>query len=190
MDAQRPNLVAAVAMAAADRDFEAVNLPLALGPYLSWRRRFDDWLAVLTISRETARRLGDRHSEGMALNNLGLALRYVHRFDEGITACQDAAAVYRETGDRHGEGGALANLGGTLREVRRFDEGITACQDAAAIFRETGDRHGEGMALGNLGTALVGGGAVRRGHHRPSERSRHLPGNQQPPPPGHGCRKP
>jgi tetratricopeptide (TPR) repeat protein len=156
LDAQRPNLIAAVAIAAATgRDREAMNLPLVLSMYLSWRRRFDDWLTVLTISRESARRLGDRHSEGMALNNLGLALREIRRFDEAITAHQDAAAISRETSDRHGEGRALNNLGNALREARRFDEAITALQDAAAIFRETGDRHGEGMALDNLGSALL-----------------------------------
>ena len=130
------------------------GLPLALSEYLCWRRRFDDWLTVLTISRDTARRLGDRHNEAAALNNLGVALREVRRFEEAITAHQDAAAIFRETGDRHGEGTALNNLGIALREVRRFEEAITAHQDAAAIFRETGDRHGEGMALNNLGLAL------------------------------------
>ena len=97
---------------------------------------------------------GDRHGEGTALNNLGIALKEVRRFEEAITAHQDAAAIFRETGDRHGEGMALDNLGNALQEVRRFEEAITAHQDAAAIFRETGDRHGEGMALNNLGAAL------------------------------------
>ena len=156
LDAQRPNMVAAVAMAAAaGRDRAAMHLPLALSKYLSWRRRFDDLLTVLTVSRETARCLGDRGGEGMALNNLGLALREVRQFEEAITACQDAAAIYRETGDRGGEGMALNNLGAALLEVRRFEEAITACQDAAAIYRETGDRGGEGMALNNLGAALL-----------------------------------
>jgi tetratricopeptide (TPR) repeat protein len=155
LDAQRPNLVAVVASAAiTGRDREAVYLPLALGAYLSWRRRFDDWLTVLTISRDTARRLGDRRGEGMALNSLGLALREVRRFDEAITAHQDAAAIYRETGDHRREGMALNNLGVALREVRRFDEAITAGQDAVALFRGTGDHHSEGTALNSLGVAL------------------------------------
>ena len=49
-------------------------LPLQLGEYLSWRRRFDDWLAVASISRDAARRLGDRTNEAVALINLGAAL--------------------------------------------------------------------------------------------------------------------
>jgi hypothetical protein len=54
--------------------------------------------------------MGDRHREGTALNNLGVALREVRWFDEAIAAHQDAAAIFRETGDRHGEGAALRNL--------------------------------------------------------------------------------
>jgi tetratricopeptide (TPR) repeat protein len=155
LDAERTSLVAAVTMAAeGGRDQAALRLPLMLAVYLDWRRRFDDWLATMTVSLNTARRLSDRHSEGTALNSLGVALREVRRFEEAITACQDAAAIFRETGDRHGEGKALTNLGVALREVRRFEEAITADQDAAAIFRETGDRHGEGNALNNLGAAL------------------------------------
>jgi hypothetical protein len=53
---------------------------------------------------------GDRHREGWALNNLGIALREVKRFEEAMTAHQEAAAIYRGTGDQHGEGAALNNL--------------------------------------------------------------------------------
>ena len=160
LDAERPSLVAAVSMAVdTGRDQVALRLPLLVAGYFEWRRRFDDWLATTTISLNAARDLGDRHGEGAALNNLGLALQEVRRFDEAITAHQEDLAICRETGDRHGEGMALNNLGVALREVRRLEEAITAHQDAAAIHLETGDRHGEGMALNNLGRVLRG---VRR----------------------------
>jgi tetratricopeptide (TPR) repeat protein len=155
LDAERPNLIAAIAMAASTgQDHIAMTLPLSLGDYLHWRRRFDDWLTVLAISRDTAHSLRNRPNEAAALNNLGVALREVRRFDEAITAHQGAAAIYQETGDRHGEGKALNNLGVALREVRRFDEAITAHQGAAAIYQETGDRRREGGALTNLGIVL------------------------------------
>jgi tetratricopeptide (TPR) repeat protein len=96
------------------------------------------------------RDIGDRHSEGISLDNLGLTLRQVGRFEEAITAHQDAAAIYRDTGGRHREAGALNNLSAALREVRRFEEAITACQDAAAIFGEAGDEYRERVALGRL----------------------------------------
>ena len=155
LDSERPGLVAAVTMAAGTgRDKIAFELPNVLAGYLVWRRRFDEQIAIATISLKVARRVGDRGNEGAALNNLGLALREVRRFDEAITVHQEALAICREIGDRHGEGPALNNLGAALQDAGRFDEAITAHQDAAAILRETGDRHGEGSALGNLGLAL------------------------------------
>ncbi len=51
LDGERPSLIAAVPMAAATgRDQMALRLPLNLGEYLYWRRRFDDWLTILAIS--------------------------------------------------------------------------------------------------------------------------------------------
>ena len=76
------------------------------------RRRSARTRTRLAIYRET----GDRHGEGMALDNLGLALREVGRFEEAISAHQDAAAIFRETGDRYREGMALDNLGLALVE--------------------------------------------------------------------------
>lgn len=122
LDAERPNLVAAVTMAADTGSAQiALRLPLILRTYFLWRRRFDDWLATLTVSLTTARQLNDRHGEGDALTNLGVALRRVRRFEEAITAHQDAVAIFQETADRQGEGVALNNLGLALADVRRFE---------------------------------------------------------------------
>ncbi|HEY7145868.1 MAG TPA: tetratricopeptide repeat protein [Streptosporangiaceae bacterium] len=155
LDAERPSLIAAVTTAATTgRDQIALTLPLNMSEYLSWRRRFDDWISVLTISREAARSLSDQAREAAVLNNLGIALRKVRRFEEAITALQDAAAIFREARGRHSEGTALDNLGIALQQVRRFGQAIIVHQDAAEIYRETGDRHREGRALNNLGIAL------------------------------------
>ena len=83
-------------------------------------RRFGEAITACRDAAAICRETGDRHGEGMALNNLGLALAEVRRFDEAITAYQDAATIRRETGDRHGEGTALGNLGIALREVQRL----------------------------------------------------------------------
>ena len=156
LDAERPSLITAVAIAASTgRDWIAVSLPLNLSEYLSWRRRFDDWLTVLAMSRDAARRQGDRANEAVALSNLGLALSGGRRFGEAITVLQQARLICQETNDRHSEGMALNNLGLVLQEVRRFDEAITVLQQATVIFRQTNDRHSEGRALNSLGSALA-----------------------------------
>ncbi|MFC5188090.1 tetratricopeptide repeat protein [Actinomadura harenae] len=156
LDTELPNLSAAAHTAAETGHLHtAITLPLVLARFLGWRRLFNDWITLSALARDTAARTGDRTAEGMALNNLGIALQQMRQFEEAITTHQDAAAIYRETGDRHSEGQALNNLGIALQQMRRFEEAITAQQDAAAILRETGDRHGEGQALHSLGSALA-----------------------------------
>jgi len=72
--------------------------------------RFDEAITALQDAVATFRETGDRHGEGVALDNLGNALRYAGRFDEAITAHQDAVGIFRETGDRQGEDIVLRNL--------------------------------------------------------------------------------
>jgi tetratricopeptide (TPR) repeat protein len=159
LDTERASLMAAVHMAVgADRDHAAMSLPLLMAQYLAWQRRFDDLLAVTTVSLDAARRLGDRGGEGDALSNLGIALHGLGRFGEAVAALQEAAAIFRETGSCQGEAKAANNLGLALRGLCRFGEAIAAHQEAAAIFRKVHDWHGEGNALGNLGVALAQSG--------------------------------
>ena len=161
LDAERPNLIATVTIAArTGRDEIAMQLPLELGEYFSWRRCFDEWLETAMTCRDAARRLNDTDNEAAALNNLGLALVAMRRFEDAIASYQDAAAKFRQTGNRYGEGMALGNLGVALAEVGQFDEAISAQQDAVTIFRQTSDRDLEGTALGNLGVALAGAGRL------------------------------
>lgn len=156
LDAQRPNLVAAVALAAStDRAEAAMRLPIVLGPYLDWRRRFDDILTVLTISRDSARHLGDRKNEASALAGIGIGLERMKRFEDAIGVLQDAAAIFRESGDRRDEGKAIANLAQALAAIGRFEDAASACREDLAICRELGDRHGEGGTLNNLGLVLA-----------------------------------
>ena len=154
-DAETPSLLGMVRLASATaRDEITIHLPILMAEYLNWRRRFDDMLAVSSLSLSTARRLGYLSDAGSALTVIGNALREMRRFEEAVAAHRDALVICQETGNHHAAGLTLINLGAALREVRRFEEAISVIQEAAAIFRETGDRLGEGQALGNLGNAL------------------------------------
>jgi tetratricopeptide (TPR) repeat protein len=154
LDAERTNLVGSVSLAAGTgRDQIALDLANALVEYFNRRRRFDDLLPAITIGLEAARRLGDRHGEGMALNHLGLVLTQLRRFDDAIAAHQAAAAIFQETGDQHSEGMAQFNLGMALSGVRRFDDAIAALRKDLQICSQTGDRHGAAKTLDVLGGA-------------------------------------
>jgi hypothetical protein len=75
-------------------------------------RRLDEAIRAHEEAASIYRETGDRHGEGIALNNLGLAIPKVWpRTNEAIATLQRAAAIFQETGDRHAEGSTLNNLG-------------------------------------------------------------------------------
>ncbi|MCA1702560.1 MAG: tetratricopeptide repeat protein, partial [Actinobacteria bacterium] len=156
LQAERPNLVAAVALAAATSHLEtATALSSHLCEFLFRHRYLDDWLSSAEVAVRAARELGNRHCEGETLTKLGNALREVGRVEEAIPSLKQAVAIFREIRDRYQEGVALGGLGLALRQVGRFEEAITSLEQALAIYREIGNRdHLEGMALDILGLAL------------------------------------
>ncbi|MGW4798528.1 NB-ARC domain-containing protein, partial [Nonomuraea sp. NPDC004297] len=91
LDAERLNLTAALSLAATTHPHIAVALAGSLVKFLYWRRHFDEALTAGRHALTAARRIGDRHREGAALNNLGAALQEVRRFDEAIDAHTQAA---------------------------------------------------------------------------------------------------
>jgi tetratricopeptide (TPR) repeat protein len=106
---------------------------------------------AVTIYRGT----GDWYGEGIALANLGLALRQVGRVEEAIPIMQQAAAIFRQISDRYHEGIALDILVQALRRVHRFEEAITALEQAVAINHDISERRSEGTALTNLSLTLA-----------------------------------
>ena len=154
LEAEHANLVTAVTLTATTHPRTAITLAACLAVFLNQRRHFNDAITTAHHALTAARHLDDQLSEGVALNNLGLALAEVRRFEEAVTAHTQAVDIFRESADRHREGTALNNLGNALQEVRRFEEAVAAHTQAVDIFRESADRHREGTALNNLGNAL------------------------------------
>jgi tetratricopeptide (TPR) repeat protein len=154
LDAEVPNLVAATRVTIEDVPSAGIVMARSLARYLSWRRHFGELISLSTLALDTARRIGDRHNEGMVLNQLAAALAEVREFEEAITTCQDAIAIHREMGERISEANALGNMASVLRSVGRSGAAVNASQRAIAAFREMGDRHGEARAISSLGDAL------------------------------------
>ena len=153
LDVERPNLLATVSVAARAGPVQvACDLPVTLGQYFHLRRRLDEWLAVLTISRTVANQIAERGKETRALTQLGWALGERRRFDEAITVCDEAVNIL-EVDYQLGRAWALTNRGHALRGLERFEEAIEAYQDAAEGYRKIGDQRGLGIALTNLGLA-------------------------------------
>ena len=107
-------------------------------------------MSYLTASAAIFREVGDRHGEGMALGNLGVALAEARRFEEAIACYQQDIVICQETGDRYGEGQTLDNLARAYQEMQQDDRAAACWQDAAAAMRDVGD-HEEAGRLDQLG---------------------------------------
>ena len=71
-DVERPNLVAAVELAATRGwDDHACRIPRAMYWYFALRKHWSDWLNTQQFALASARRLGDRHAAATMLNRLG-----------------------------------------------------------------------------------------------------------------------
>ncbi|MGW1954844.1 tetratricopeptide repeat protein [Streptomyces sp. NPDC001920] len=155
-DTERATLLSALDLMAADnRHTAALTLALALNTYLHGRRDFLHAVHAAEVACTAARTLSDRHSEGRAWHNLGMALVEGRRFEEATDAYEHARDLARATGNRHGEAAAWHSLGMALADMRRFEEAIDAGEYARVLLQETGDRHGEAAAWHSLGMALA-----------------------------------
>jgi tetratricopeptide (TPR) repeat protein len=153
LDVEWPNLLATVSVAARTGPIQvACDLPVTLGQYFYLRRRLDEWLVALAISRTVASQMAERDKQARSLIQLGWALAERRRFDEAIAACDEAAKIL-EVNDQFGRAGALTNRGHALRGQDRFQEAIEAYQEAAEGYRKTGDERGLGIVLTSLGVA-------------------------------------
>ncbi|MYW14195.1 tetratricopeptide repeat protein [Streptomyces sp. SID2955] len=156
LDAERAGLVAAVHWGRETRHADtAVRLALVLWAYFDWRRHFDDWITVSRIALEAAQRAGDRRSEAVACQNLGLALQETGRSEEAIEVLTRGRELCRAIGDRHGEATAWDNIGLVLRSAGRATEAIDVHSHSRALFAAVEDRDGEAMAWNNLGSSLL-----------------------------------
>ena len=154
LDAERPNLVAIIALAVVTSPPIAISLATSLIGYLDIRHYYDDAVITSRHALIAARELHDQHAEGEALSQLAPALARVGRVEEAIDTNTKAAAVFHGLGDRKGKGRALGNRGLILSDAGKFEEAIDTCAQAATIFHELGDRTGEGTALHNRAHAL------------------------------------
>ena len=114
---------------------------------------------------EAAHRSGDRGSEAIAWNNLGIALRKAGRMEEAIEALTRARDLFQAAGDRQGEAGAWNNLGIALREAGRMEEAIDAHTRARDLFQA--DR-GPPRARPSRGTTSAAPCGMRAGWRRRS----------------------
>ena len=124
-----------------------------------WRRRLSStsrrWRSIVAV--------GDRESEGNALNNLGNAYRNLGQVEKAIVFHEQALEIGARSGHREGEARAiLDNLGNAYSSLEQQEKAIEFHDQALAIHCAIGYRLGEGFALCNLGITYYYLGQVEK----------------------------
>ncbi len=154
LDAERENLVAAVAHAGAGGwDGYAWQLPQALYRYFFVGCHIDDWLAVNEVAYAAARRLGDRRAEGLTRLDLGLAAGLGGRSEAAVGHLTAALDLLRGVDDA-GETQALIGLGNVFVEAWRYADAIGWYRRAVDRARAARHRRALALTLGNMGVLL------------------------------------
>jgi tetratricopeptide (TPR) repeat protein len=152
LEAERPNLVAAVHHAATQTPpTVACEMAEGLHRFFDLRKHWADWQAVHVVALYAADLAPDQAHKARALVGLGLIYHQLRRFDQSVACSQLSLQICQEIGDREGESRALNILGRAYREMGRFDQAIAYLEQSLAISRDVGSRQGEGQSLNTLG---------------------------------------
>lgn len=98
-----------------------------------------------------ARRLNDRHGEGMALNNLASLQRGWGRWVAAETHLEQALHIFYEIDYRLGQGTVLNNQACLRYNLGDYSQAQALAQQSRQICREIKDFWGEGHVLNTLG---------------------------------------
>jgi tetratricopeptide (TPR) repeat protein len=152
LDAQRPNLVAAVAYTAAHGwPSHATRLASASHSYLDTGGHYPEAIVINTQARSAACQAGDRAAEAVALASLGAVDMRQGHYRRAAGHFQQALALSRGAGDRTGQARALGNLGIIDHHLGRCQQATSRLRQALALFAEAGHRTGEIRTLSALG---------------------------------------
>jgi DNA-binding SARP family transcriptional activator/Tfp pilus assembly protein PilF len=160
LDAERPNLVAAIANAAGRAAGDSARpvswlLADALRGYFWLRMYTVDWQTVGEVALEAAEADGDARAAAAAHLSLGLLCHQVTRHKDAIEHYTRALALSRQSGWGAGESAALANLGNLYVEMGRLEEAVDHVRQSLALDRASGDPGAQAVHLANLGVMYV-----------------------------------
>ena len=152
LEAERPNLHAAVGYAAASgRSQHANAIPSVLSGFLGTYGYWDQALTLHQAALSAARHAGDRPGQADALHHLGI-VQYLNGDCQAAAASQQQAlAIFRGAGDQAGQAYALQHLGIVQELTGDYPAAAANHRQALAIFRDAGDRLGQANALNHLG---------------------------------------
>ncbi|HEX5404185.1 MAG TPA: tetratricopeptide repeat protein [Pseudonocardiaceae bacterium] len=152
LDAQRPNLVAAVELAVqVGADEVAADLVTALQAYFDLRGYWTEWIEATERALAPHREAGNQHAELLTLIHLSLGHAVLGHDEQAHQWHAAALAVIEELDDGEVAARALMRLGESASAYGRPADAEAALSTAVTRWQDVGDQFREGQALLNLG---------------------------------------
>ena len=151
LDAQRPNLHAAVGFAAEAMPRYAVAIATTMGGFLRARGHWDRAAGQYQTALSAARRAGDRPGQAGTLDELGLLQQLRGDYPAATATLAQAAALYGDLGDQTGQAHALNHLGLVHQDTGDYQAAAACHRQALALARAAGDPLAKAVSLTDLG---------------------------------------
>jgi DNA-binding SARP family transcriptional activator/tetratricopeptide (TPR) repeat protein len=151
LDAERPNLCAAVGLAAdAGLPEQAWELAVYLVTLFQVFSYFDDWQATHDRALEAVRRAEDRRGEAALLCSLGSMYVGRRRVAAAQSVLHPALTLFKAIGDGYGVAMTQRNLALLYDSEGEMDAAAAALRQAADGFRHAGDLVGQAHVLNQI----------------------------------------
>ena len=152
LDAERPNLVAAVQHAEHGPRPATWMLADALHAYFYGRRHMTDWQAVADAALAAAQEEGDAQARAATRRSLGMARHLcVGDYARAAECFGSALDLARQAGWVQGEAAILSDLSMVYAQLGQLQRAADHYTQALELHRRTGRTAGQAIALGNLG---------------------------------------
>ena len=162
LEAERPNLHAAVSYAAAQgMPLHAIAIAAAMGGFLRAHGHWDQAAEQYRTALVAAREAGDRPGQAGVLDELGLLQQLTSDYPAATATLAEAIGLYRELGDLPGQAYALNHLGLVQVDTADYPAAAASHRQALALARDAGDRLAEAVSLIDVGMVQMMTGDYR-----------------------------
>ncbi len=153
LEAERPNLQAAISFAAEMMPPHAIAMATAIGGFLRARGHWDQAADQYQTALSAAGLVGDRPGQAGTLDELGLLQQLTGDYPAATATLAQAAALYQNLGDQPGQAYALNHLGLVQQDTGDYQAAAASHRQALALARDAGDPLAEAVSLTDLGLA-------------------------------------
>jgi tetratricopeptide (TPR) repeat protein/DNA-binding XRE family transcriptional regulator len=151
LEAERPNLHAAVSHAAGEMPMHAIAIATAMGGFLRAHGHWEQAAGQYQTALSAARRAGDRLGEAGVLDEVGLLHQLTADYPAATATLAQAVVLYQDLGDQAGQAYALNHMGLVHQDTGEYQAAAACHEQALALVRNVGDLLAEAVSLTDLG---------------------------------------